>query len=84
MGTFRPRDQCGQWTLYLVRNQATWRGALVTGLHYTFWVLAIGERDYGNLIAPVVVSLPLSFLFPFSTIAWLRSLRVTRIPAAAP
>jgi hypothetical protein len=48
-----------------------------------FWVVAIAERDFGNFIAPVVVSLPLSFVFPFSAIAWLRYLRRTRTPSAA-
>jgi hypothetical protein len=61
--------------LYLVRNQAIWRGTLVLALHYVFWVAAISERNYGNLIAPIIVSLPLSLVFPLSGFAWLRYVR---------
>jgi len=61
--------------LYLVRDQAIWRGTLVLALHYVFWAAAIAGRDHGNFIAPIIVSLPLSFVFPLSGFAWLRYAR---------
>ena len=61
--------------LYLVRDQATWRGTLVLALHYVFWAAAIAGRHYCNFIAPIIVSLPLSFVFPLSGFAWLRYVR---------
>lgn len=68
--------------VYLVRDRPLWNGAVVLVLHFGFWVVAVVERDFGNFIAPVDASLPLSFVFPFSAIAWLRYLQVTRRSAA--
>lgn len=61
--------------LYLVRDQAIWCGILVFSLHYIFWVLVIGGRDYGAFIAPVTMSIPLSVVFPISGFVWLRYVR---------
>lgn len=64
--------------LYLVRSQSAWWSAFVFGLHFIFWVLVIGTRDYGNFIAPILVSMPLSLVFLLSGIAWLRYVRELR------
>jgi hypothetical protein len=58
--------------LYLVRHQAIWCGTLVFALHYIFWVLLMGVRSS----APVIVSIPLSVVFPCAGFAWLRYVRV--------
>jgi hypothetical protein len=52
--------------LYLVRGGAVGWGILAFALHYIFWVLVIGERS----AAPVLVSIPLSLVFPCSGLAW--------------
>ena len=56
--------------IYLVRYQPIWRGTVLFALHYAFWVFLV-LRD-GNWLVYVTVSIPLSFVFPCSGIAWLR------------
>jgi hypothetical protein len=56
--------------IYLMRNHAIWRGTVMFGLHYFFWVFVV-MRD-GHFLAPVDASVPLSLLFPCSGFAWLR------------
>jgi hypothetical protein len=56
--------------VYIVRNQPIWRGAVVFGLHYIFWMLVMLRHLYIPL-----VGLPLSFVFPGSGVVWLRYIR---------
>jgi hypothetical protein len=56
--------------VYFVRNQPIWRGAVVFGLHYIFWMLLL----FRHLSIPLV-GLPLSFVFPGSGVVWLRYIR---------
>ncbi|MGB6387669.1 MAG: hypothetical protein WBD25_20290 [Terriglobales bacterium] len=89
--TWGVRDQSSFWDAYgfvalvelvgsgvllvLVRNRSTYYGMLVVAVHYVFWVVTICERDNGNFIAPIIVSLPLSLVFPGSALVWLSSVR---------
>lgn len=68
--------------MYLLRNQPIWRGSIVLALHYFFWIAAIGARNNGNFIAPVIVSLPFSLVFPGACFAWLQYARSTRTQEA--
>ena len=61
--------------LVLLRNRSTYYGMLVIAVHFVFWVVTICERDNGNFIAPIIVSLPLSLVFPGSALVWLSRVR---------
>jgi hypothetical protein len=89
--TWGVRDQSTFWNVYgfvalvelvasgvllvLLGNRSVYYGMLVIAVHYFFWVLMICERDNGNFIAPIIVSLPLSLVFPGSALVWLTSVR---------
>jgi hypothetical protein len=57
--------------LYIVRNQPIGYGGTVCVLHYIFWMVL----TLRHLFSPMV-GLPLSFVFPWSEIAWLRITRM--------
>jgi hypothetical protein len=61
--------------IYLLRNQPVWRGTFVFALHYLFWVFIV-VCD-GHFLAPSVMSVLLSFLFPYSGFAWLGYFRAS-------
>jgi len=63
--------------VYFVRNQPLWRGAVVFGCHYIFWMVLMLR----HLSLPVV-GLPLSFVFPGSGLLWLRYIR--SLPSRTP
>jgi hypothetical protein len=58
------------------RNQAVWRSSIVFVAHYIFWIVFVIRE--GNVIAPIVMSIPLSLVFPFAGYAWLRYVGVQR------
>jgi hypothetical protein len=57
--------------LYMVRNQPITYGGTVCVFHYIFWMLFMLRASFTPL-----VGLPLSFVFPWSCIAWLRFARM--------
>jgi hypothetical protein len=59
--------------LYLVRSDHIGFGATVCMLHYVFWLLLMLTNSYSPQ-----VRLPLSFVFPWSCIAWLHLRRKVR------
>jgi hypothetical protein len=61
--------------LYLVRRGAVRWGILAFALHYIFWVFVMGQRSG----VPVVLSIPLSLVFPCSGFAWLLYVRTPQL-----
>lgn len=57
--------------LYILRKQAIWPSATVCILHYLFWMLLMLPHLFNCF-----VGLPLSLLFPWSEIVWLRLVRM--------
>lgn len=55
--------------VYALRNQPIWRGTLLFGVHYVFWMLLMLRHSFAPL-----VGLPLSLVFPAAGVAWLRCL----------
>jgi len=56
--------------LYIFRNQPIGYGRTLCVLHYVFWMVLMGRHGFSEF-----VGLPLSFVFPWSCIAWLRIAR---------
>jgi hypothetical protein len=65
--------------LYFVRRRSMRWSILAFALHYIFWIVAMGGRSG----VPVVVSIPLSLVFPCSGVAWMRYVRALQSPQTA-
>ena len=58
--------------LYIVRNQPIGYGGTICVLHYVFWMLLMLRHSFSPLVGVL-----LSFVFPWSCIAWLRMARAS-------